>query len=180
MKHRRSILILFATVLGAWPALCGAAPPEPFAGTITRIVDVDTYWITKSGGKETVKVRVRWIDGPEKKQAYGKEAIEFVNKWLLNANVTVSPTGKKTYDRIEASVAWNLGEPPWALGTQLDVDVAKMLVANGYAMCDPRFNPPQELKDAELEAAKKGRGQFRDWLPPMPPWTWRAQQKALK
>jgi endonuclease YncB( thermonuclease family) len=171
MNHLPKIIALIALLLVA------AAPPS-FKGTATRWVDVDTVWVTKDDGKETVKVRIRWIDGPEAKQEHGQEAIAFVRKWLTDAPVTVYPTGKKTYDRIEASVVWNLGEPPWALGTDLNIDVAEMIVANGWAQCDPRYKPTEALQWAEQDAIANNRGIFVDWFPPTPPWEWRAQQKA--
>lgn len=80
----RSILavMLVLTALGAFA--------EGFTGTVTGIVDGDTFTMKTADGTEYT-VHVRCVDSPEPAQAFGPEAKQFAEKLLSGKTVGVEP-----------------------------------------------------------------------------------------
>ena len=46
-------------------------------GTVTRVVDGDTYGVQLNRDGDTVRIRLTWADAPEADQPFGTEAIQW-------------------------------------------------------------------------------------------------------
>lgn len=149
--------------------LCSACVGKPpYDGTIARFSDGDTFVVERADGAQ-VKVRLHYADAPElahnkrqRDQPGGREALAFAQKKWQGKTVTVTPKGE-SYGRIVADVeVKDTGE-----------DCALALVSAGWASCDPRYHPPQPLRDAEARAVAHKLGAFAAKEKPTPPWEWR-------
>lgn len=60
---------------------------KSIVGTVTRVSDGDTIWVTDSAGKH--KIRLDKIDAPESDQAFGKEAAQFLKDLVYGEEVEV-------------------------------------------------------------------------------------------
>jgi micrococcal nuclease len=156
----------------AWTQPLPPVPPllkgEYFA-TVVKVSDVDTYVVEKEDGT-TTKIRLHFVDGPEKKQDGGFEAALYATRHLLGETVHIHPVSK-SWDRTVADVRW-------VLGRDLHIDVAWMLALQGHTWCDPRFKPTGLLKNAQQEAKDTGRGLWGTNSKPIPPWEWRKLRKG--
>ncbi len=147
--------------------------PVVITGTISRAADGDTVFVKDAHGHET-KVRLRYVDCPEvahspkeTDQPGGQEALAYVLKNWQGKTVTATQHGvsygRPIVDVVETSTGKNLG---------LD------LVQVGLAQVDPRFHPPKAFLDAQAAAEEKRIGIWHDTPSPVPPWTWRKQQRS--
>ena len=71
-------------------------------GTITKIIDGDTYLIQISESNETIKVRLWGIDAPEKNQAFGVTATNYCIDRYLDKTVEISIKDVDRYGRTVA------------------------------------------------------------------------------
>lgn len=145
-----------------------AAPPA-FRGEVSRISDSDTLVVKRRDGSE-VKVRLRWVDGPEiahnrrqVDQPGGVEASAWTAKHTLGKQVLVTPCDM-SYGRYVGSVI--LEDDP-------TFDVGYELTLAGHAQLDPRYRPPKVYRDAEADAKQSDRGLWAADGEPLPPWEWR-------
>jgi endonuclease YncB( thermonuclease family) len=95
-----------------------AAPP--LAGTVTRVVDGDSLWVTPAGAAP-LEVRLLGIDAPEGCQAWGAEARAALEALALNRPVTLKIQGRDEYGRTLATVFAD------------EVNINQQLVAEGHA-----------------------------------------------
>ncbi len=165
----------------AWMLVCvaalsasAAAPPAPYEATIQRFTDADTFVAKQADGSE-VKIRLHYADAPEiahnkkqQDQPHGRAALAYANKHWLNAKATITPRGK-SYDRIVADV--DIKHEDYVSSMAIE------LVAEGYAMLDPRFKPPEILR-LNQELAKMNKKGVWTAKKPTPPWEWRKKKGA--
>lgn len=135
-------------------------------GEVTSIYDGNTVEISTSDNV-TYRVVLAGIDCPELQQAYGKEAKEFLTRWLLNEEVIVKIQGK---DRSQNYVGVVL------LTEGADVRVA--LLEEGLAWTSER-NAIPEFETIRQQAAKKRKGLWREHTA-VPPWIFRREQSMLE
>ena len=156
IEQRRgwSVALAIAAVAMALPSLAADFPAK-----VIRIVDGDTIEMTHNG--EPKRVRLAGIDAPERKQAFGSRARQFVAQQVFGKTVTVHSVGIDAYGRI-------LGEVILGDGRSLN----RELVANGLAWHYKRFSADRELARLEDEAREARRGLWSD-RNPMPPWKFR-------
>jgi len=156
IEQRRgwSVALAIAAVAMALPSLAADFPAK-----VIRIVDGDTIEMTHNG--EPKRVRLAGIDAPERKQAFGSRARQFVAQQVFGKTVTVHSVGIDAYGRI-------LGEVILGDGRSLN----RELVANGLAWHYKRFSADRELARLEDEAREARRGLWSD-RNPIPPWKFR-------
>jgi endonuclease YncB( thermonuclease family) len=189
----RTIVEIAGVLLSALAALAppsyAQAPPSlekkiaPFTGTISRVLDGDTYIVKRADGTEQ-KIRLHYGDAPEiahnskeKDQPHARDAMAYVKNTWQGHKVKVTPRGT-SYDRIVADV--DLDHAEWDKPNHSAPCVDSLvinIVADGYAMLDPRFHPPDILLDNEQLAKLNKKGIWADpTKPPTPPWEWRKKK----
>jgi endonuclease YncB( thermonuclease family) len=67
-------------------------------GNVTRVIDGDTLDVQLSSGP--IRVRLYGVDAPEKKQAFGMEAKESLERLVKNKAVEIQPESQDRYSRI--------------------------------------------------------------------------------
>lgn len=143
--------VLLALVLLSWP---GAA--EEFTGRVVAITDGDTIKILRHGHAEVV--RLRGIDAPEKDQACGERAKQYLGDLVLGATVTLLAAQHDRRGRILADVSLQDGR-----------NVNQEMVRAGYAWWFRKYSRDRHLAQLEAEAREARRGLWGD-RHPVPPW----------
>jgi endonuclease YncB( thermonuclease family) len=139
---------------------------KPFSGLddvyLKSIYDGDTITIERDGLK--VKIRLAEVDCPERDQPYGKEAREFVQKFLEGKTISISAVEQDRYGRTVAKVRAN------------NDDLGEALVENGYAWVYTNYSKDKELIALQDSAKRMKIGLWKDH-DPIPPWKWRKSKK---
>ena len=160
MRH----LLAASAMLAASFAL--SAPPkvvEEFVGRAVSVADGDT--ITVLRGTEQVRVRLEGIDAPESRQAFGNRAKQSLASMVSDKEVTIRKTGTDRYGRTLGIVVVD------------GIDANAKLVENGLAWHYRQFNREERLARLEVAARQAKRGLWAD-PSPLPPWEFRARQRA--
>ena len=132
-------------------------------GTVTKIHDGDTITVRAVPDGRQVKVRLWGIDCPEYRQAYGKEAAEFVRKLLpIGTTVSVEDKDKDRYKR-------TVGTVRLADGKVIQEELLKEGLAWVYRKYCKGCGNWYSLEE-EARAAKRGLWQDAN---PVAPWEWR-------
>jgi micrococcal nuclease len=137
-------------------------------GKVIGVADGDT--ITVLQGKKQYKIRLYGIDCPEKSQAYGKQAKQFVSKLTFGKTVELTAYDVDRYKRIVAVV--RVG----------GFNVNEALIKNGYAWRYTKYCKESFCDDwisTEYTARSMKLGLWRD-KNPMPPWEWRHSPQKKK
>ena len=143
-----------------------AAEPHTFTGKVTRITDGDTARVLDDDkGEHTI--RLNGIDTPERRQPFGTKARDRLAELTLGKTVTVHVIDRDKYGRSIARIEVE-GQ-----------DVGHTLVAEGMAWHYVRYSDDAALAAAERDARAARRGLWAD-PEPVPPWEWRATEKARK
>ena len=151
-----AIRLLLACLLLWLPTQAGAAT---ISGKVVKVVDGDTIDILQN--RSTVRIRLNGIDAPERGQAFGTRAKQFVLDVAAQQTVTVEI---KDVDRYGRSV----GDVFLPDGRNLNREI----VAAGYAWWYRKYSKDQALGRLEEDARRDRRGLWQD-KNPMPPWEWR-------
>lgn len=94
----KTLVLLLTTI---WPLFAGA---ETFSGRVVGISDGDTITVLDAQNRQH-RVRLVWIDAPEKGQPYGQEAKENLSMMVYGRAVKVFWEEKDRYGRIVGQVA---------------------------------------------------------------------------
>ena len=134
-------------------------------GTVVKVIDGDTIKVVTTQGITTV--RLYGIDSPEKSQAFGLAAKDFVEVMVKGKVVDVIPTGGITYGRTVAVVN---------LGTQ---NLQEQLILAGYAWVYPDYCKKQFCRAWEKLQGISAGNRVGLWSAPAPvqPWVWRKQSR---
>ena len=154
---RRIVLFLYFLFL--------ASPAYAMQGQVVGITDGDTIKVITKNGFE--RIRLYGVDSPEKAQAYGISAKDFMTVMLKDKVVEISPVGSVSYDRVVAVVMY---------GTQC---VQEQLLLSGYAWVDPKYCTKSfctAWKSLQGIAMQNKVGLWRDPMP-VQPWEWRRQRR---
>jgi endonuclease YncB( thermonuclease family) len=143
-----------------------ADEPAVLQGKVVAVSDGDTLRVLDASGTQHV-VRLRGIDAPETRQAFGTKARERLASLTLRKVVRVTVHDHDRYGRVLASVE---------AGGQ---DVNRTMVADGLAWHYARYSKDAGLAAAERDARAAKRGLWADKAP-VPPWEWRATEKDRK
>ena len=145
--------------------LCGTQTlAADFTGPVTRVLDGDTIEVSRN--HHNVRIRLNGIDTPEKGQAYGHKATEFVVLQAFGKEVTVQTFGLDKYGR-------TIGDVYLPDGTILN----KGLVTAGLAWWYCKYSADQTLAQLEIEAREGKLGLWQD-PKPVPPWVFRKRQRG--
>lgn len=145
-------------------------------GRATSIVDGDTFHFlsdsplpsnAKVHKDATVSVRLRGCDAPEKKQPYGREAMENLKRLLAGEKLRIEVMEIDRYGRIAGYV--------YADSILVNLEQIKAGYAWAYAQYLDRPYA-SEFYDAEKKARKERRGLWQE-MNPKPPWEWRRIKK---
>lgn len=130
-----------------------------FYGKVISISDGDTITVLKEG-KSQVKIRLLNIDAPEKNQAFGTQAKNFLGNLIFTKTVLIKDKSVDQYGRVLGTVFLN------------DLNINKEIVRNGYAWAYRRYLDDRSYIGLESEARVHKRGLWRD-NSPIEPEKWR-------
>jgi endonuclease YncB( thermonuclease family) len=123
----RTTLVIVAAALGAGLAFAAPAkkakepPPPDLVGTVSRVVDGDTFWLKQPEATDHVVVRIEGIDAPESCQAWGPQATAALTEKVLNREVKVKPVARDEHGRVIGKVSDG------------SIDIGDRLVRDGHA-----------------------------------------------
>lgn len=142
------------------------APPrlKTFRGKVVKVIDGDTAWIETRLVTRTV--RLAEIDAPERKQPWGTEAREALEKQILNKDVVV------TWREKDGRYGRYVGHIELPQGDDKSLKVNAWLVEQGHAWKYLAYSKSEELAKLEAEAREKKKGLWKNDSP-IPPWEWR-------
>ena len=141
------ILAIVATVS---PAIAKQANEASYEAKVIGITDGDTIKVLTST-KEQVKIRIYGIDAPEKKQAFGSKAKDFLSSLIFGCAVTVQPNGKDIYGRTIAKIY------------HADRDVGLAMIECGYAWWYQQYAKKDvDYKQAQQKAKAQQLGLWAD------------------
>lgn len=146
---KKTILILFAFM----PLILFA---QVLTGRVVKIADGDTFTLLVNGN-EQVKIRLDGIDAPEKGQAYGNKAKEYLSGMIWGEPVTVNVKSKDRYGRSIGKVS-----------TPTISDVNLEMIRAGYAWQYRDYNNDKTYTTAENQTRKNMKGLWQDKNPIRP------------
>ena len=124
---------------------------KELTGKVSRVIDGDTIELLAKTSKENpynhiikLKIRLYGIDAPELKQAYGKEAKEFLSALVLKQEVSLIIENKDKYERIVGTIFLK------------GKDINKEMVKNGYAHAYESFSKKYLAEQADAKMFKLG------------------------
>ena len=133
--------------------------PSEFEGEVIGIIDGDTIDVLFE--ETSVRIRLHGIDCPEKGQAYGKNAKEFISTLCFRKRLKVRKVDTDRYSRLIAD-CW--------LTDGTNVNYA--LVENGFAWHFAKYSNDEQLAILEQKAKAQRLGLWAD-DEPIAPWEWR-------
>ncbi|EAJ1956722.1 thermonuclease [Campylobacter upsaliensis] len=124
---------------------------KELTGKVSKVIDGDTIELLAKTSKENpynhiakLKIRLYGIDAPELKQAYGKEAKEFLSALVLKQEVSLIIENKDKYDRFVGTIFLK------------GKDINKEMVKNGYAHAYESFSKKYLAEQADAKMFKLG------------------------
>ena len=132
-------------------------------GTPFRVIavkDGDTIEAVNDSTRETITVRLAHVDAPEKSQAFGKAAKQFVSDFCYNKTVSIDVQETDRYGRAVALVYVN--------GRNMNLELVKA----GFAWHYKQYSKDKSFAEAEAAARAAGRGLWQQ-SNPIPPWQFR-------
>lgn len=124
---------------------------KELTGKVSKVIDGDTIELLAKTSKTNpynhiakLKIRLYGIDAPELKQAYGKEAKEFLSALVLKQEVSLIIENKDKYDRFVGTLFLK-GQ-----------DINKEMVKNGYAHAYESFSKKYLAEQADAKMFKLG------------------------
>lgn len=143
-----------------------ASCASPQIGMVIGVTDGDSIKVMSNN--EVLNVRLYGIDAPELKQAFGKEASDKLSKFVKGKAVELSVVDVDGYGRKIAKV--------YIFNSEHYIN--EYMVSDGFAWHYKKYAPNDDgLADAEVYARKHEYGLWAQKAP-VPPWEWRAKQKA--
>ena len=154
-------LLIRYVIVATLPLLFLAVDCYAWIGKVVGVADGDTITVLKQGQK--VKIRLKGIDTPEKKQAFGNTAKKYTNAKVRGKVVEVDPV---TTDKDGRTVAMIY------VGSE---NLNESLVRDGYAWVYRKYCKDWycgRWLEYEKQARIKKLGLWVD-PDPTPPWEWR-------
>lgn len=158
-------------VVALWQAFApsSAAQADVIVGQVVGVADGDT--VTVLDGTEKYRVRLAFIDAPEKKQAYGQRAKQALSDAVYQKRVEVQVVDRDRYGRVVGKLHLN------------GMDVNYQMVQYGFAWHYTAYAKNQPAAEFERysagqhEAQLKRLGLWDEATKPTPPWEFRRQQR---
>ncbi|WP_028841993.1 thermonuclease family protein [Thermodesulfovibrio yellowstonii] len=145
-------------------------------GIVTRVLDGDTFHFLPDGSvpqgvkvhkDRTISVRMRGIDAPEKRQAYGEEARLSLKELIGGKKVKLDVKDVDQYGRAVAYVFVN----------NINVNLEQVKRGMAWAYTEYLDRPyASEFYEAEKQARQKKLGLWEQ-ANPTPPWEWRKRNR---
>ena len=145
--------------------LVGSSYASSFDAPVVRVVDGDSLVVLID--KQQLRVRLKEIDAPELKQAFGQRSRQSLSDLCAAKRVRVVWTEKERNGRLLARV--------WCGG--LDANAEQ--VRRGMAWVFDRYVKDRGLYPLQNAARADRLGLWADSAP-IPPWQWRQQHGALE
>ncbi|TNB55975.1 thermonuclease family protein [Campylobacter helveticus] len=121
---------------------------KELTGKVSKVIDGDTIelLVKQDNIKQSPKIKVRLfgIDAPEKKQAFGKEAKEYLSSLILDKEVILIINDKDKYQRFIGTILLN------------EKDINKEMVKNGYAWAYESYSTKYLAQQADAQMFKLG------------------------
>jgi len=142
---------------------------------VTRVLDGDTFHCLPSKGipnaktyqDGTVSVRMRGIDAPEKRQAYGEDARLSLKELIGGKTVKLDVKDVDRYGRVVAYVWYN----------NQNINLEQVRRGMAWAYTEYLDRPyASEFYEAEKQARKQRLGLWEQ-TNPTPPWEWRKKNR---
>lgn len=127
-------------------------------GIVTKVYDGDTLTLQNNNG--VYKIRLAGIDAPEKRQAYGSKAQEYLYRMVRDKFVYVVVQDKDKYDRYVGKIMVN------------DIDANAEMLRAGLAWHYKKYDSNPLYSRIEFEARRLKIGLWSD-KNPIPPWVYR-------
>lgn len=131
---------------------------------VIAVTDGDTVKILY--GNQPLTLRLDGIDSPERDQAFGRRAKQFLSNLVFGKSVKVYSKGRDKYRRELAIIFLESGE-----------NVNQEMVRAGYAWWYKEYSSDFALKALEEEARKAKRGLWQDKTQ-VPPWDFRHNKRT--
>lgn len=144
---------IFLTIFVIFPLLLSA---QIMKGKAVKIADGDTFTLLVYD-HEQVRIRIDGIDAPEKGQAFGNRAKEYLSGMIWGEMLTVCVTKTDRYGRSIGKVS-----------TPSIEDVGLEMIKAGYAWQYRDYNKEQSYEEAEILARKNRNGLWLDKNPIRP------------
>lgn len=132
-------------------------------GKAVRIMDGDTFELLLDN--RTERVRINWIDAPEKNQAYGNVSKQALAGLIFGKEVQVRFRQRDRHGRILGFVRVN------------GINVNLRMVETGMAWHFTRYSSDVALAAAEVKARRQRLGLWAD-PNPVAPWDFRASRRG--
>jgi endonuclease YncB( thermonuclease family) len=139
---------------------------------VIRRADSTIAIVALVAGNELFRVRLSWIDAPEKSQAFGQRSKQHLSDLVFGREVELHTHGLDRYGRVAV-----------ILVDGIDANLEQ--VCSGMAWCYTRYlsQAPAEIqasyRQAEAEAWKQQRGLWSE-RDPIPPWEYRRAARQAK
>lgn len=131
---------------------------DPFR--VIAVKDGDTIEAINDSTRQTITVRLAHVDAPEKSQAFGKAAKQFVSEFCYNKTVSIDVQETDRYGRAVAVVYVN--------GRNMNLEIVKAGLAWHYK----QYSKDKSFAEAEAAARSEARGLWQQ-SNPTPPWQFR-------
>ncbi|NUQ01545.1 MAG: thermonuclease family protein, partial [Armatimonadetes bacterium] len=132
--------------VGWWQSRPAEQADGAWAGECVGVADGDTITVMHQGRGE--KIRLNGVDSPEKGQAFGSTAKEYVSQRVFGREVRVQPLELDSYGR-------TIGEVYLADGSHLNADLVSAGLAWWYREYAPD-NADLRRREAAARAARRG------------------------
>jgi endonuclease YncB( thermonuclease family) len=158
----RHLLAACGLAAALWPAVVAArdgrvsTPPRQVEAIVTRISDGDTLWWRPVEGGKPQRLRIVGLDAPERCQAGGREASEWLRREVWHERVTLEIVGRDQHGR------------PLGRVLRGGRDVGAMMVAQGWAWDGAWRGRSGPYAQEERAARAARRGVFQQTAPERP------------
>ena len=137
---------------------------QRFSVKVVGISDGDTFTVINRDNLQ-LKIRINGIDAPEKRQAYGNKAREYLSSLIFGKQIDVDVQKQDKWGRYIAIVYTPDGS-----------DVALLMLKAGYAWQYVQYDTSQLYYNAQNMARSQKLGLWADSYP-IAPWDFRSSGK---
>ncbi len=154
-------ILMFVTIFRSTEGLSSNKEKHSFLATVTKIVDGDTFEISRAGRTETIRL---WgIDSPEWDQPYSNEAKYLLMKTVLDTQILIHPFYYDKFGRLIASV------------NRSGQNINQLLVEKGLAWVHIYYCNKEICKIWKTKQGNARKQRIGLWSKsqPVPPWQWK-------
>lgn len=157
--HIRSLRLVVALLFFV---VCAVAQAST-SGKVVGVIDGDTIDVLVQGSM--VRVRLAWIDAPERSQPFGHKSKQALSNLAFGKTATLNIVDRDRYGRSLGVVTVG--------AVQLNAEMVRL----GFAWVYRQYSREANLLHLEADARDKRRGLWSD-PDPIPPWDFRRQKRS--